>query len=154
MPALRIGFVISPFEFCDDVAYFKSIADISTSLFIQFSFSYFLQNYFDVYVKKISDFISKKQIVIDKLLEKHNLKSLLFCGSIDGIYVSLILPQNITSPYFYNRLKSDGILVLPHSCFYHKPLSNNFVRLCFLNCTDEQLNLGIEAIRKIVLESK
>lgn len=152
MPALRIGFVVPPSDFSDDVAYYKSIADISTSLFIQGSFSYFLKNYFDSYIKALFEFIEKRQKTFKWLIHQSGLKDRIFLPDIKGIFTILLLPHNISSAVVYNRLKAEKVLVLPHSCFYHKPNSINFLRVCFLNCTDEQMLTGIEKIR-IALDS-
>ncbi|WP_271628624.1 PLP-dependent aminotransferase family protein [Caldicellulosiruptor sp. DIB 104C] len=155
MPALRIGFVVSPAEFADEVAYYKSTADISTSLFIQVCFADFLKNHFDLYIQKLKSYIQEKQKLFLDLIEKCDLASRLFTKSPKGIFVSFLLPQKISSAYIYNKLKAEKVFIQPHTCFYHKPNSINFFRVSFLNCSDVELQIGIEKIRdalKLILQ--
>ncbi|WAM34534.1 aminotransferase-like domain-containing protein [Caldicellulosiruptor morganii] len=150
MPALRIGFVVAPREFSDEVAYFKSTADISTSLFIQVSFAHFLKNYFDMYIQNLKLYIQEKQKLFLDLMKEYNLLKRLFTQQPKGIFVSFWLPSKISSAYIYNRLKAEKVLIQPHTCFYHKPDSVNFFRVSFLNCSNLELKTGVEKIRDVL----
>ncbi|WAM32276.1 aminotransferase-like domain-containing protein [Caldicellulosiruptor naganoensis] len=150
MPALRIGFVVAPLEFSDEVAYFKSTADISTSLFIQVCFAYFLKNHFDLYIQKLKSYIQEKRKLFLDLIKEYNLSKRLFTQNPKGIFVSFLLPPKTSSAYIYNKLKAEKVLIQPHTCFYHKPNSINFFRVSFLDCNSLELKTGIEKIRDVL----
>jgi len=150
MPALRIGFVLAPRHFSEEVAYYKSMADISTSLLIQVSFYYFLKNFFNKHIENLKTYINQRQKLFLRLAKDLQIDNRLFTQNVQGIFVSFYLPPTVSSATIYNKLKTQRVLVQPHTCFYHKPASTNFFRISFLDCTEDELQIAMQKIQNVL----
>lgn len=152
MPGLRMGYMIVPDEFIDQVVTAKFTSDISSSGFEQrMLFEFLKDDYIGPHYKKIRKIYKERYEVALKSINKS--KHLKLVNEIDGgFYLWLKLPDNINSNLFFIKCRDRGVSILPGTVFFSEEMGHEFFRICFASVNEEEINEGIGKMNKIIEE--
>ncbi|MCT4632356.1 MAG: PLP-dependent aminotransferase family protein [Firmicutes bacterium] len=153
VPGIRLGYMISPDIFIDEILFAKHISDISTSGLIQRTFELYikeglwdkrldltLENYKERYEKVIS------------ILSKNLPKEVSFHEPRGGLHIWIGLPNGYSTDQLYKRLRDKDILIAPGSSFKMNRKPSNYFRLSFSTMSDELMEEGLKVIIEEIID--
>lgn len=152
MPGLRIGYMVLPSEFVEDVVAAKFSSDLSSSGLMQMAIYLFLKRgYLDVYTKKLRVTFKERYELVLSLIKDINFLEVSYIPK-GGLYFWIKIPNEINSNTLYNLLKEKKVSILPSSVFYLTEEQNsNYIRLSFTSVTNDEIKKGIYILKETIL---
>lgn len=149
MPGFRLGFMITPSWLINDIVRTKYSSDISTSGLNQRIFQYFLEeNIWEKYIQKLRNHFKEKQEFLHRKLSK--IDKILFIKPLGGLSFWIKLPNNITGEAIYFKLLNHGVKIIPGVVFSSD--FSNYIRLSFAQCSIQDIDTGINILKKAIDE--
>jgi DNA-binding transcriptional MocR family regulator len=154
LPGIRIGYLISPEKFKDQLQNSKIDTDISTSSIMQRALQLYIEkgywknhiNYLNVIYKEKYDFMKEKlkEILVDLINFKEP-------GGGLNFYIRLSDNVNIDSITLFYKCKENKLLLTPAFMFYkHYKDGDKYFRLGFSKVSDDDIITGLNIIKEII----
>ena len=152
MPGLRIGYMIVPDEFIDQVVTAKFTSDISSSGFEQrMLFEFLKDDYIADHFKKLRMiYKSRYEFTLDQINKSKYLD--LVYPIQGGVHCWVRLPDKINSNIFFVRCRSKGVSILPGTVFFFEQMGHEYFRLSFASVNKEEIKNGIDTMNKVIEE--
>lgn len=149
MPGFRLGFMIVPSAFVNEVIRAKYSSDISTSGLNQRVFQYFLEKgIWEEHTINLRNYFQKKQDLMFK--ELSTIDKILFLKPLGGFSFWIQLPLDITGESIYFKLIKQKIKIIPGTVFSND--FSNYIRLSFAQASDEDIIKGVKALKNALQE--
>ena len=149
MPGFRLGFILAPQKIADSVLAGKYSSDISNSGLNQRVFQYFLeQGIWKEHIEKSrKEFARKQKYMYSRLREIEDIKINRPKG---GMCFWIELPKEITGEAVYMKLARRGVGILPGVVFSER--AYNYIRISFAQCSEKEIDEGIEILNRVIEE--
>ncbi len=122
MPGIRIGVAVLPEDLSHEIMQLKRLMDLNTSQLPQAALQLFIQS--GMYARhnlKIRRIYKKKLMFARRILESLAPPDLFWYVPEDGIFIWMILPPGMTALALEERLKPQGIYIMPAADCYLPP---------------------------------
>ena len=152
-PGFRLGWVVGNEELIRKMAIAKQGTDLCTNMLVQFiAEEYIKSGFIDKQIPKIRKMYKKKRDIMLKALEKHFPKGSCWNKPEGGMFIWVILPDNIdTKEIFADAIKAK-VAYVPGASFCVDESGKNCMRLNFSNTDDDKIEEGIKRLAKIIKE--
>ncbi|MCI8341811.1 MAG: PLP-dependent aminotransferase family protein [Firmicutes bacterium] len=143
MPGLRVGFAAMPKKIISKMTTAKYTTDISTSGFLQKALDiYFRENNWKEHIIEIQNYASRKYKLAVKYADRFLKPYVKYQKPCGGVSLWLEL-RNVNAEEVLKKCAEKNVLISPGEQFYVQNGGNNFLRLCFINVSDEFIETGI-----------
>ncbi|WIF94854.1 PLP-dependent aminotransferase family protein [Caminicella sporogenes] len=150
MPGLRLGFLVVPLRFKNEIIAAKHTSDISTSSLIQRAFDLYLRKGIwkkhIKYMKKV--YKERFDVMIEKLEELPN--EISYEKPKGGINFWIDLPNKISVNEFYRDAIKEKIVFVPGSIFYPSKTNSNSLRLSIASVYPEEIKRGMDIFNNLL----
>lgn len=147
VPGIRLGYMISPDVFIDQILFAKHISDISTSGLIQRTFElYIREKIWDRRLESTIKHYKKRYEKVIDLLRNRLPKEVKFHEPEGGLHIWIGLPNGYSTDMLYMRLKEKNVLIAPGSSFKLNKNPSNFFRLSFSSMSEKKMVEGIKIL--------
>jgi len=147
-PALRVGFIVAPWEMLSRMLALKT--DAGSGALEQMVLAEYCAPHFATHVPKLTRGLRAKLNVLMEALNEHFGTSAEFEDSKGGIFLWVKLPDNVDTPKLYQAALAAGVSINPGPEWStDKAHSKSRLRLCFANPSAEQIRDGIAVLAEI-----
>jgi len=147
-PALRVGFIVAPWEMLSRMLALKT--DAGSGALEQMVLAEYCAPHFATHVPKLTRGLRAKLNVLMEALNEHFGTSAEFEDSKGGIFLWVKLPDNVDTPKLYQAALAAGVSINPGPEWStDKAYSKSRLRLCFANPSAEQIRDGIAVLAEI-----
>jgi 2-aminoadipate transaminase len=147
-PALRVGFIVAPWEMLSRMLALKT--DAGSGALEQMVLAEYCAPHFATHVPKLTRGLRAKLNVLMEALNEHFGTSAEFEDSKGGIFLWVKLPDNVDTPKLYQAALAAGVSINPGPEWStNKAYSNSRLRLCFASPSAEQIRDGIAALAEV-----
>ena len=147
-PALRVGFIVAPWEMLSRMLALKT--DAGSGALEQMVLAEYCAPHFATHVPKLTRGLRAKLNVLMEALNEHFGTSAEFEDSKGGIFLWVKLPDNVDTPKLYQAALAAGVSINPGPEWStDKADSKSRLRLCFANPSAEQIRDGIAALADV-----
>ena len=147
-PALRVGFVVAPWDLMSRMLALKT--DAGSGALEQMVLAEYCAPHFATHVPKLTRGLRAKLNVLMEALNEHFGTSAEFEDSKGGIFLWVKLPDNVDTPKLYQAALAAGVSINPGPEWStDKAYSKSRLRLCFANPSAEQIRDGIAVLAEI-----
>ena len=154
LPGIRIGYLISPIKFKENIQNSKFNSDISTSSLMQRALDLYInKGFWKEYIIRINNIYEKRYIYLLKQLKlilKDKVEYFKPGGGLH-IYLKLSGEVNMDSIELFYRCLEEKILITPGVLFHkNQKDGNNFFRVGFSKTDENEILKGLNAINNIL----
>jgi len=147
-PALRVGFIVAPWEMLSRMLALKT--DAGSGALEQMVLAEYCAPHFATHVPKLTRGLRAKLNVLMEALNEHFGTSAEFEDSKGGIFLWVKLPDNVDTPKLYQAALAAGVSINPGPDWSTDNTSSMArLRLCFANPSAEQIRDGIAALADV-----
>ncbi|WP_446897546.1 PLP-dependent aminotransferase family protein [Clostridium sp. LBM24168] len=154
LPGIRIGYLIPPKKFKENIQNCKVNTDIATSSLMQRALDlYIRKGFWREYIDKLNFVYSKRYEYTKNCLLKYLKNKVVFDDPGGGLhfYLEILEKKNIDSIAIFNAAMKKNVLVTPGTLFYKNPSSGNkYFRLSFSQVVEKDIDRGINIISHII----
>jgi 2-aminoadipate transaminase len=147
-PALRVGFIVAPWEMLSRMLALKT--DAGSGALEQMVLAEYCAPHFAAHVPKLTRGLRAKLNVLMEALNEHFGTSAEFEDSKGGIFLWVKLPDNVDALKLYQAALAAGVSINPGPEWStDKAYSRSRLRLCFANPSVEQIRNGIAVLADV-----
>lgn len=147
-PALRVGYLIAPWEFLRHVLPLKT--DAGSGALEQMMLAEYLPNHFDAHVTDLLPMLKRKSDTMIEALNEHFGASAEFTEPAGGIYIWVNLPDQVNTDRLAVVAGQSGVEINPGSQWtVYGDQNRNKMRLCFGHPSEENIREGIAKLAEI-----
>ena len=154
MPGLRIGFIIVPPTIATEVMNAKHHTDISSSGLIQRTVDLYLrEGQWDEHINQMRLIYKEKYRLMLRQLNSLRDVGIDFTIPGGGLHFWVKLPNDITSEELSDYCQAHSLLILPGALFNPEDNANlnQYIRLSFAACTNEDITKGMSILRQALI---
>lgn len=151
LPGIRLGYIISPEAFRENMQNSKINTDIATSTLMQRSLEmYISEGYWRGYISDLKREYEKRYSIMRNLIEEHLKEYVTFKDPKGGLTFYLKLKKNtIRSKDLFYKLKERKVLITPGVVFYRdSQLGEESFRVGFSEAKEDDIIDGINIIKE------
>ena len=151
LPGIRLGYIISPEDFRENMQNSKINTDIATSTLMQRSLEmYIKEGYWRGYIKELKEEYYKRYVTMKKVIKGELGDLVSFKDPKGGLSFYLKLKDiNINSKDLFYKLKKRGVLITPGVVFYRESTGGEGTfRIGFSQTTEDEIVNGINIIKE------
>lgn len=149
-PGLRIGWIFGDADLIDMLESVKRSRNIHTSFLDQaLLYEYFINGYFEKYLKKIRKFYKDKFEIAMNLAKKYIPNEHIYGNG--GLHIFIKL-KGINSRELLDICYSKGVVFLPGDIFFIDESGNDTIRLGFSRVADDKMEKGFKIIGESIIE--
>lgn len=151
MPGLRLGFLIAPTIFYDNLIFAKHSSDISTSGLLQRTLElYFKGGTWDKHIQHIEEEYKSGFDVMVHCIEQYMPKEVRYIQPSGGVNFWFRLPNYISTKELYENAINENIALAPGSLFFLNEKDDCHFRLSIASVNHQEIEQGMMKIGKIV----
>ncbi|ABW18729.1 MocR-like pyridoxine biosynthesis transcription factor PdxR [Alkaliphilus oremlandii] len=151
MPGLRLGFLIAPTIFYDNLIFAKHSSDISTSGLLQRTLElYFKGDAWDNHIQHIEEEYKSSFDVMVRCIEQYMPKEVHCIQPSGGVNFWFRLPDSISTKELYEDAINENIALAPGSLFFLNEKDDCHFRLSIASLNHQEIEEGTIKIGKIV----
>jgi len=154
MPGVRIGFMTIPSKLFRDIIKAKHSTDISSSGYLQRAFDLYLRkDYWKNHMKTINKDYNEKYNLMKKYLDELSVFGVKYIDPHGGLSIWVELPPSWDDMSFYEACSERNLAIVPGKVFFiDEQPSNRFIRLSFSAVTKEDIEKGMDIIKRVLQE--
>ncbi|PIE17242.1 MAG: hypothetical protein CSA66_06320 [Proteobacteria bacterium] len=146
IPALRVGFVLSPAPLTQTLVSLKHAMDLGTSALLQHALAEFLaRGYMRTHLKRLLPAYRDRRDALAEALRAHLPPEVSWAPPSRGVVQWLTLPAGVSAEEAFEEAKRQGVLVSPGSLYTTGARSREGLRLCL--CAEPPARLADGARR-------
>ena len=147
VPGMRLGYMVVPGRYEKRLLMAKFNADIASPAILQETLAIYIKNgLYDVHLTELRKAYAEKRHHMAQALINSNYLTLPFAEHDGGVFFWVRLPEDVDSLELWNRLRNQGIKVLPSAVFSHTGQLRNYIRMSYVGCAMEHIETGIRMI--------
>ncbi|WP_392486675.1 PLP-dependent aminotransferase family protein [Haloimpatiens sp. FM7315] len=154
LPGIRLGYLISPVKFIDNMKNSKINTDISTSSLMQRTLDLYInKGYWKDYIKKLNTLYLDKYRFMKNSIENTLRDSVSFIDPKGGLsfYLKINPKINMDSLKLFYECKKENVLITPGVLFYKFPHEGKgHFKLSFSQLSKEEIQKGMEIIKNVL----
>ena len=147
-PALRVGFIVAPWEMMSRMLALKT--DAGSGALEQMVLSEYCAPHFSSHVPKLTRGLRKKLDTLMEALNEQFGTSAEFEDPKGGIFLWVKLPDNVDTLKLYQAALAAGVAINPGPEWStHKPYAGCRLRLCFASPSEQQIREGVAVLADV-----
>ncbi|MGE7949736.1 PLP-dependent aminotransferase family protein [Lysinibacillus sp. NPDC093688] len=152
LPGLRIATIVLPKLMSNNFLRYKFTADFNSSVLSQGALEIYLKNgMMNSHVKKIKELYYRKMKRLQEACELLLPNNTLYTKPSSGFYLTIVLPEKVTTKQTVNLLKEQNILVDDAArMFLPEYKKENLIRLSISQVNESQIHTGIEKLAQCI----
>lgn len=154
LPGIRIGYLIPPRKFKENIQNSKINTDISTSSIMQRALDlYIRKGLWKNYIDTLNFAYKKRYSYMEKYILKYLNDKVEFVKPGGGLHFYLKIRENIKLSCIdiFRRGKDRGILITPGVLFYKNALEGkNYFKVSFSHTTEQEIESGVRKLSEIM----
>ncbi|WP_163215866.1 PLP-dependent aminotransferase family protein [Clostridium thermarum] len=154
LPGIRIGYVIAPPEFRENIQNAKINTDIATSSLMQRALELYISSgYWKSYIDQLNDIYKKRYLYMISSLEKYlaNYVNFEYPGGGLNFYFRLKEDVTINSYELFEECREAKVLITPGEIFYRSIADGNrYFRIGFSQTSENEIEVGLKRISDIL----
>jgi 2-aminoadipate transaminase len=147
-PALRVGFIVAPWEMMSRMLALKT--DAGSGALEQMVLSEYCAPHFATHVPKLTRGLRKKLDTLMEALNEQFGTAAEFEDPKGGIFLWVKLPDNVDTLKLYQAALASGVAINPGPEWStHKAYSGSRLRLCFASPSEQQIREGVAVLADV-----
>ena len=147
-PALRVGFIVAPWELLSRMLALKT--DAGSGALEQMALAEYCAPHFATHVTKLTHGLRAKRDTLMEALDAQFGTAAEFEAPKGGIFLWVKLPDNVDSLKLYQAALAAGVAINPGPEWStNKPYATSRLRLCFANPSAEQIREGVAVLADV-----
>ncbi len=147
-PALRVGFIVAPWEVMSRLLSLKT--DAGSGALEQMILAEFCTRHFTKHVPALRRGLRAKLETLMESITAHFGASAKFDDPKGGIFLWVTLPDNVDTQKLYPLALAAGVAINPGAEWsVNKAYGRNRMRLCFASPTHEEIHQGVAALAEV-----
>jgi 2-aminoadipate transaminase len=147
-PALRVGFIVAPWEMMSRMLALKT--DAGSGALEQMVLSEYCAPHFATHVSKLTRGLRKKLDTLMEALNEQFGTAAEFEDPKGGIFLWVKLPDNVDTLKLYQAALAAGVAINPGPEWStHKAYSGSRLRLCFASPSEQQIREGVAVLADV-----
>jgi 2-aminoadipate transaminase len=147
-PALRVGFIVAPWDVMSRMLALKT--DAGSGALEQMVLAEFCTRHFSKHVPALRRGLRAKLETLMESLKQHFGAAAAFDDPKGGIFLWVTLPDNVDTQKLYPLALAAGVAINPGAEWsVNKSHGRNRMRLCFASPTHEEIHQGVAALAEI-----
>jgi 2-aminoadipate transaminase len=147
-PALRVGFIVAPWEMMSRMLALKT--DAGSGALEQMVLSEYCAPHFATHVPKLTRGLRKKLDTLMEALNEQFGTAAEFEDPKGGIFLWVKLPDNVDTLKLYQAALAAGVAINPGPEWStHKVYSGSRLRLCFASPSEQQIREGVAVLADV-----
>jgi 2-aminoadipate transaminase len=147
-PALRVGFIVAPWEMMSRMLALKT--DAGSGALEQMVLSEYCAPHFATHVPKLTRGLRKKLDTLMEALNEQFGTAAEFEDPKGGIFLWVKLPDNVDTLKLYQAALAAGVAINPGPEWStHKAYSGSRLRLCFASPSEQQIREGVAVLADV-----
>jgi 2-aminoadipate transaminase len=147
-PALRVGFIVAPWEMMSRMLALKT--DAGSGALEQMVLSEYCAPHFSTHVPKLTRGLRKKLDTLMEALNEQFGTAAEFEDPRGGIFLWVKLPDNVDTLELYQAALAAGVAINPGPEWStHKAYSGSRLRLCFASPSEQQIREGVAVLADV-----
>jgi 2-aminoadipate transaminase len=154
-PGLRVAWIVGPKEVVRRIELAKETGDLCTSTLSQkLILEYLKRDWLDAHLAEVRGFYETKCILMLAALENHMSSLAKWSRPQGGLFLWVELLQQIdTLPLLRQAVEQERVAFIPGQPFFVDGSGSNTLRLSFSNVSDDNINLGLEKISRLIAQA-
>ena len=149
VPGMRLGYMVVPGRYEKRLLMAKFNTDIASPAILQETLAVYIEDgSYDRHLKKLRDEYAEKRRHMAQVIGASKYLTLPYSEHGGGVFFWVRLPDDIDSTELWNRLRSQNVKVLPSTVFSRTGAVKNFIRMSYVGCCHEQIELGVLKIER------
>lgn len=150
-PGLRLGWICTTNEIMEKIIIAKQASDLHSNYLAQrIVYQYLIDNDIDEHIIKIRDAYKIRRDLMVSMISEHFPEEIEFTKPEGGMFLWITLPEMISSLDLFEHAIKENVAFVPGNPFYVNGGGNNTLRLNFSNSDEEQIEIGIKRLAKIM----
>jgi len=151
MPGLRLGFMVVPRKFWNNIVAAKHTSDISTSGLLQRTFDLYLRdNLWQEHLDFMKGIYKERYNIMVEAVEENFPQEVKFKQTGGGLHLWFQLPEGYSASELYNRCLKKNVLISPDSLFYAEKSPDRYFRMSFAAVYKHQIKQGVQVIGNVL----
>ncbi len=152
-PGMRLGWVTGEESFIRQLEIAKQSIDACTSTYTQvIAADYLEKGFVNGYVSKMRDVYRSKCAMMLLSLEKHMPPDVAWSKPVGGFFVWVTLPDRVSSRSLFATALERGVAFVTGSPFTEEGKGDQYMRLAFSNCSNEDIERGVKILGELLAE--
>jgi len=150
-PGLRLGWICTNKEIMEKIIIAKQASDLHSNYLAQrIVYQYLIDNDIDEHLMKIRDAYRIRRDLMVSMIAENFPEEIEFTKPDGGMFLWITLPENISALDLFEHAIKEKVAFVPGNPFYVNGGGNNTLRLNFSNSDEEQIEIGIKRLAKIM----
>ena len=152
-PGIRLGYVVVPAALSVRLERIKQAADLHTSMVTQMAVHELLKTGFlDSHLAVLRELYRRKCDVMIDALSTHFPAGTVWRRPEGGMFVWVTLPDHLDATHLLEGALAAAVAFVPGAGFYANAPRVNTMRLSFATVSEEQIEMGIERLGRLLAE--
>ncbi|HUG80264.1 MAG TPA: PLP-dependent aminotransferase family protein [Bryobacterales bacterium] len=154
-PGLRVAWIVGPKQIVRRIELAKETGDLCTSTLSQkLILEYLRRDWLDSHLAEVRGFYETKCILMQAALEKYMSSVAKWNRPQGGLFLWVELLQQIdTLPLLHQAVEQERVAFIPGQPFFVDGSGSNTLRLSFSNVSDDNIDLGLEKISRLIAQA-
>ena len=150
-PGMRLGWIVAPQDFMDEIITVKQGADLHSNYFTQrVVYQYLIDNDIDSHIEKIKVLYKSQRDTMVKMIEKYFPSDVTSTRPEGGMFLWITLPQGMSSLEIFEKAYKNNVAFVPGGPFYANGDVDNTLRLNYTNSDTATIEKGIKVLGNIL----
>lgn len=151
MPGLRLGFLVAPSIFYDNLIFAKHLSDISTSGLLQRALElYFSRGTWKEHIKYMEEKYKSGFDTMVGSVKKYMPPEVKYIYPKGGVNFWFKLPKEISLKHFYEQAINKNVAFAPGNLFFIHNHDDNHFRLSIASVNNDEIDKGISILSNII----
>jgi 2-aminoadipate transaminase len=147
-PALRVGYIVAPWELLSRILPLKT--DAGSGALEQMVLGEYCAAHFDTHVPELARGLRRKVETLMEALAEHFGTAAEFDDPAGGIFLWVKLPDTVDTMKLYQAALASGVAINPGPEWsVNKPYGKSRMRLCFASPTHEEIRAGVAVLAEV-----
>lgn len=147
VPGMRLGYMVVPGRYEKRLLMAKFNTDIASPAILQETLAAYIENgAYDGHLENLRAEYEKKRRLMAHVIQSSRYLTLPYREHDGGVFFWVCLPEDVDSLELWNRLRNQGIKVLPSAVFSHTGQLRNYIRMSYVGCSAGQIESGVHCI--------
>jgi 2-aminoadipate transaminase len=153
-PGLRVSALIAPDAVMEKLVFAKQAADLHTDNLAQRIVYEFLErDLLDSHIQEIIDSYRQRRNAMLQAMERHFPADVTWTKPDGGIFLWVTLPESVDATCLFDKAIQAKVAYVPGSYYYANGGGEHKMRLNFSACEEQEIELGIERLGRVIAEN-